>query len=156
MQRQTATPTQFANSINELQARLGNIVRAGLETKDVEVLRSISDEMARIMADKIKVDELLESLLFEKTQDLLPGDTIHFGLYKYEKVQKKSASKLDETKLSQLIQDQDLLDSCFEIVKKPLTQAKLSKVFAENQINIDIKQLYNQEFKNEFTIKPKN
>ena len=43
-----------------------------------------------------------------------------------------------------------------EIVKKPLTQLKLAKVFAENKINVDVKQLYSQELKNEFEIKPKN
>jgi predicted RNA binding protein with dsRBD fold (UPF0201 family) len=99
---------------------------------------------------------MLTDKLQQAFSTLQPGEKLKFGLYEYEKVQKKTASKLDENKLKEVIQDQDLLDSCFEIVKKPLTQPKLAKVLAENKINVDVKQLYSQELKNEFEIKPKN
>lgn len=150
------TKLNYTNSINELQAKLGNVIRAGLETNDIEILRGISDELARVIADKQKVDESLRTLLLEETQDMMPGEKIKFGLYEYEKVQKKSISKLDESKLADLIQDQDILDSCYEVVRKPLTQIKLNKLFAENKINVDIKQLYTQELKDAFELKAKN
>lgn len=147
---------QITNTLDALTAQVGNVVRASLETQDIEILRATSDELARLQDFKNKIDNLLTDKLNQEFADCPPGEVKEFGLYKFEKVQKKSASKLDPNKLAELIQDQDLLDSCFEVVKKPLTQAKLAKVFAENQINADVKQLYTQELKNEFEIKFKN
>jgi hypothetical protein len=147
---------QITNTLNQLEAQIGNVCRASLEVADIETLRATSDELLRILEHKTKIDELLEAKLNEATKDLQPGEIFEAGLYKYEKIQKRSASKLDTDRLAEIVKDQDLFDTCFEVVKKPLTQAKLSKVFIENGIDMDVKQLYRSELKNEFTIKPKN
>lgn len=146
---------QATNTLNQLSAQAGNVIRA-LDNADIDTLRAVHDELLAFTQLQLKVDTMLTDKLQEAFATLEPGEKLKFGLYEYEKVQKKSASKLDENKLKEIIQDQDLLDSCFEIVKKPLTQVKLAKVFAENKLDIDVKQLYIAELKNEFEIKPKN
>jgi len=146
---------QATNTLSQLSSLAGNVIRA-LDDADINTLRAVHDELLAFNQLQLKVDTMLTDKLQQAFSTLQPGEKLKFGLYEYEKVQKKTASKLDENKLKEVIQDQDLLDSCFEIVKKPLTQPKLAKVLAENKINVDVKQLYSQELKNEFEIKPKN
>ena len=146
---------QATNTLNQLLAQAGNVIRA-LDNADIDTLRAVHDELLAFAQLQLKVDTMLTDKLQKAFSTLEPGEKLKFGLYEYEKVQLKEASKLDEQKLRELIKDESTFDDCFEVIKKPLTQEKLKNLLAENKIDIDIKQHYTSKLKDEFKIKPKN
>jgi len=123
------------------------------EINSIPAMQQALDELKRLDIAREKLEEALSKTLEKEMLHVPIGVSQTFGTYTYKKIENKGQSKLDESRLAEMVRDQDLLDTCYRVERKPLTQKDLQSHLLENGINIDVKQLYLAEVKEGYKIK---